>query len=70
VHADIPPHSAQILKAQAEPPSFLGLGQPGQQIGDLLILMPQLRAIAKTGLADPKGPAGQGDADPCAEIFL
>src|SRR5690606_4396284 len=40
------------------------LGQPFQKVGDELILGIALRAVAKTGLADTKGPTGQRDADP------
>ena len=42
----------------------MGMGQPDQQIGDPLILIAQLWAIAKARLAEPKGPAGQRNADP------
>jgi hypothetical protein len=53
-----------MQKTQAEPPGFAGIGQTGQQIGDLLILGAQLGPIAIAGLADPKGPAGQRNACP------
>ena len=60
----MPPHIAQIQKTQAKPPSLAGIHQPDQQTSDFFVFGAQLRAIAKTGLADPKGPAGQGYADP------
>jgi hypothetical protein len=57
-------HVAQVQETQAEPPGLAGIGQPDQQIGDLFVLVLQLRAVAIAGLADPEGPAGQRDADP------
>lgn len=55
---------AQMQETQAEAPGLAGVGQPDQQIGDLLVLVLQLRAVAITGLADPEGPADQRNADP------
>ena len=40
------------------------LKDENEEIGDLLVLGPQLRAIAITGLANPEGPAGEGNARP------
>ena len=57
----VPFHVAQMQETQAEPPGFAGIRQTGQQIGDLFVLGTQLRPIAIAGLADPEGPAGQGD---------
>ena len=39
-------HVAQMQETQAKPPGLAGIGQTDQQIGDLLVLGLQLRAIA------------------------
>ena len=40
-----------------------GRRQTDQQIGDLLVLIVQLRAVSIAGLADVECPAGQRNAD-------
>jgi hypothetical protein len=46
-------HVAQMQETQAKAPSLAGTGQPDEQIGNLLVLVLQLRAVAIAGLADP-----------------
>ena len=55
---------AQVQKASPKPPGLPGVGQSDQPIGDLRVLVAQLRAVAIAGLADPERPAGQSNADP------
>jgi hypothetical protein len=57
------PSRCADVKAQPKPPSFTGIGQPNQKIGNPHILVAQKRAEAIAGLADTKSPAGQRDAD-------
>jgi hypothetical protein len=61
---DAPLNVAQIQEAQAEPLGLPGVGQPDQQIGDLVVLAAPLRTVAVTTFAYPEGPAGRRDADP------
>jgi hypothetical protein len=49
----MPLHVPQVEEAQPEPPRLVDIGQPHQQIGDYLVLVVALRAVAETGLADP-----------------
>ena len=55
---------AKVQKTYPKPPGFSGFRQSNQQVGDLYIVVAQLRAVALAGLADPEGPAGQSNADP------
>jgi len=54
----VPFDVTQMQETQAKTPGLAGIGQPDQQIGDLLVLGLQLWAIAIAGLAHPKGTAG------------
>jgi hypothetical protein len=58
-----PLNVAKVQKTQAEPLGLPGVGQPDQQIGDLVVLATRLRAVAITAFADPEGSAGRRDAD-------
>uniref|UniRef100_A4WQH4 Uncharacterized protein n=1 Tax=Cereibacter sphaeroides (strain ATCC 17025 / ATH 2.4.3) TaxID=349102 RepID=A4WQH4_CERS5 len=60
---NIPLHVPQVQKAQAETPGLVDIGQPDQKVGDHLVLVIALRAVAETGLADPERPASQRNAD-------
>lgn len=53
---------AQIMETQTKNPPLAGIAQPDQQIGNLLDLSFQPRAIEIEGLSDPEGTAGYCDA--------
>lgn len=61
---------AQIQETQAEPPGLAGVGQSDQKVGNLFVLVLQLRAVAITGLTAPEGPAGQRNVDPVSAPLL
>ena len=61
---DMPPHIPKVQETQAETLGLVNIGQPDQHVGDHLVLVVALRAVAETSLTDPKRPAGQRDADP------
>ena len=46
----VPFDVAQMKETQTKTPSLAGIGQPDQQIGDLFVLVLQLRAVAITGV--------------------
>ena len=52
-----------MQETSPKPPGLPGIGQPGQQIGDLLVPVAEPRAVAMAGRADLKGPAGQRHAN-------
>ena len=45
-----------MQETQAKPPSFSGIGQPDQKIGDLFVLVLQLRTVAIAGLPGSLAP--------------
>ena len=52
-----------MQKTQPKSPSFASIGQTGQQISNLFILVAQLWAVTIAGLTNRKSPAGQRNAD-------
>lgn len=57
------PSGCEGARNTSQSPKSCGHRSARQKIGDLLILALQLRAVAKTGLVDPEGPASQRNAD-------
>ena len=62
---------AQIIPAQTKAPVPLVMRQPDQPVGNLGVLIRQLRLVTVTGLADRKGRAGQTDTyDPAGSRLM
>lgn len=47
VASRMPPYVAQVQKTQTETPSLVGIGQPDQQVGNLLVLVRQSVALSR-----------------------
>jgi hypothetical protein len=67
----VPLNVAQTPKIQIKPQGFTGVGQPGQQIGNLFGPITQLRAAVIAGFGELEGSplkqrTGQHNANPAA----